>query len=170
MSQTTKPKVWPTDRPFVVYMIPPERSADYAIVMDALATGAVEDLKMDPEGIEMVGLIANTPRHGTEGLYFLGDMGIEPRRVTLLVLWGETAECVNFQEIPEECGLGTVILVEPGVVIPTVRMPSLVGDWWEDPIHLEYASIVLTNLIRNGRDELTGEEPFVLVGNRNSWN
>lgn len=166
-----KPEVWPVKRPFVVFMIPAEHATDYAITMSTILTNVAADLQLDPDNVDTLGLIAATAQHGTEGIFFLEEMGVDTRSVTLLILWGETADAVNFGDaVPEECGLGAVILTETGAVIPTVRMPSLNGDWWDDPVHREYAEIVLSNLMRDGRPELDGSEPYVFVSGHHIWN
>jgi hypothetical protein len=171
MPQQMKPKVWPTDKPFIVFMVPGERSIEYASIMNSLITDVLSDFKWPSDAVDAVGLIASTARHGTEGIFFLEEMGVDTRSVTLLILWAETAESVNFVDVvPEECGIGAVILSATGVVLPTVRMPSLDDGWWEDPLHYEYASTVLASLIRDGRTELSGAEPFVFVTGTNTWN
>lgn len=171
MTRQTKPEVWPTDKPFVVFMVPAERSVEYALIMKTLTTSVLDDLNWAYDSVDTIGLVAATPRHGTEGLLFLEEMGVDTRSVTLLMLWGDTAECVNFVDnVPEECGIGVVILAETGVVLPTVRMPSIDDNWWLDPSHQEYATGVFTSMIRDGRMELSGEEPFVFVSSRYAWN
>jgi hypothetical protein len=55
-------------------------------------------------------------------------------------------------------------------LLPAVRMPSIDGDWWLDPLHQEYAITVFANLIRDGRVELDGSEPFTFVAGFNTWN
>lgn len=160
-----------TDKPTVVFMVPSEHPDVYAAVMNQLTVRVQKDLKWEPGTIELVGLIAATAEHGTEGIYFLDEMGISTRSLTLLVLWGETAASVDFEgKVPEECGVGAVILPETGVVLPTVRMPSLDGDWWIDPLHQAFAATTYASLVQNGRTELEGSEPFVFIASPSTWN
>lgn len=171
MTKQTKPEVWPTDKPYIVFMVPGERSDEYAMVMNKLTTSVLDDLGWAYDSVEAIGLIAATPQQGTEGLYFLEESGVDTRGVTLLMLWGDTAACVNFNNsVPEECGIGAVILTETGVVLPTIRMPSLEEGWWADPTHQEYAATVFASLIRDGRAKLDGSEPYVFVSGRHTWN
>jgi hypothetical protein len=171
MTQKTKPEVWPVDRPFVVFMVPAERAIDYAEAMNQLTVNLLSDLNWAPDEIEIVGLISASPDHGAEGLFFLEEMGVDTRKITLLMLWGAAADCVNFDGyVVEECGIGTVILPETGVILPTVRMPSLDGDWWTDPLHHAYAATIFESLVQDGRARLDGTEPFVFVTLPNTWN
>lgn len=158
-------------KPAVVFMVPSERPDDYAIFMNQLTIDVQEDLRLPSGSIELIGLVAATAEHGAEGIFFLDEMGVETRSLTLLVLWGETAASVNFEDtVPENCGVGTVILPATGVVLPTVRMPSLDGDWWHDPLHRAYATVTYAGLVRNGTAELEGSEPFVFVACPYTWN
>lgn len=171
MTPKTKPEVWPTSKPFVVFMVPGEHSAEYAVVMNRLTSNVLDSLNWSHDSIEAIGLIAATPQHGTEGIFFLEESGVDTRAITLLMLWGNTAECVNFEDsVPEECGMGAVILTETGVVLPTVRMPSLESGWWSDPLHQEYAATVFASLLRDGRAKLNGTEPFIFVSGHYAWN
>lgn len=170
MDQTTKPEIWPTDKPYVVFMVPAWRSGEYAVIMNRLILTVLRDLDWEPEDLEVLGLVATSPQHCTEGIYFLEQSGIDTRKITLLMLWGETAEWRFGDTVSEECGVGTVILPETGVILPTVRMPSLNDDWWDDPLHQAYAATVFANLVQNGRSELDGSEPFVFVAGQHTWN
>jgi hypothetical protein len=171
MIPTTKPEIWPTDRPCVVFMVPAERSIEYGAIMQRITGRVIEDLHWSPLYMELIGLISSSPQHGTDGIFFLEDIGIDTRKVTLLMLWGDTAKSVHFEnDVPEECGVGTVILPATGVLIPTVRMPNIDGDWWTDPLHQEYAITVFASLVRDIRTELDGSEPFVFVTGHHTWN
>lgn len=160
-----------TEKPVVVFMVPSERQDEYAALMSRLTESVLEDLKMAHGSIELVGLIAATPDHGTKGIFFLEEMGIETRRIVLLMLWGETAASVKFEDsVPEECGVGRVILPETGVVLPTVRMPPLDGDWWNDPLHQAFAAVTYAGLLKNGRAEIESEETTVFIACPYAWN
>lgn len=152
-------------------MVPGERAVEYGIMMNRLTTSVLDDLGWAYDSVEAIGLIAATPRHGVEGIMFMEELGIDTRSVTLLVLWAETAECVNFENyVPEACGIGAVILTATGVVLPTVRMPSIEHGWWAEPLNQEFAATVYTSLIRDGRAELDEGAPFVLVSGAHAWN
>lgn len=172
MTQKTKPEIWPTDKPFVVFMVPVDRAQEYGTMMNRLLMSVLYDLKWEPGSIETFGLIVSTPQNGIENLYFLEEIGVSTRTVTLLMLWGETAMCVDFQHVvPEACGVGKVIFPGTGVVLPAVRMPSLNGNWWDDPLHREFAAITITNLVRDKRRvEFDGSEPYNFVTRTATWN
>lgn len=157
--------------PTVVFLVPSERADEYATTMNNLTLVVQENLKWPSGSIELIGLVAATAEHGAEGIYFLEEMGIDTRSITLLVLWGWTAASVELNEtVSEACGIGTVILPETGVVLPTVRMPSLEGDWWDDPLHQAFAAVTYAGLVQNGRAELEGSEPFVFIACPYTWN
>ena len=157
--------------PTVAFLVPAERADDYAAIMNHLTRIVQENLKWPSGSIELIGLVAATAEHGAEGIYFLEEMGIDTRSITLLVLWGWTAASVEFEDtVSEACGAGTVILPETGVVLPTVRMPSLDSDWWDDPLHQAFAAVTYAGLVQNGRTELEGSEPFVFVACPYTWN
>lgn len=171
MTPTTRLKTWATDSPLVVFMVPAERTADYVTMMDTLTINVMNDLKWEPGSVESVGLIAASARAGIDGIFFLEEMGVDPRDITLLMLWGKTYECVGYQGyVSEECGVGTVILPKSGAVLPTLCMPSIDGDWWLDPLHQAYAAATYARLLENGRSELDGSEPYVFVANPATWN
>lgn len=171
MNQTTKPDIWPIDKPLVVYMVPAARSIEYSVVMSQLTARVLTDLGWSKDAVEFVGLISASPQHGTEGICFLEDSGVDTRAVSLLMLWGDTSDAVSFEgHVSEECGIGRVILPHTGAMIPTVRMPSIDTDWWREPIHQEYAVSVYTNMIRDGRYEMDGSEPFTFVHTLDAWN
>lgn len=160
-----------TEHPTVVFMVPSERPEVYAAVMNQLTANVQNDLKWEPGTIELIGLIAATAEHGAEGIFFLEEMGVDTRSLTLLVLWGETAASVKFEDmVSEECGVGTVILPATGVILPTLRMPSIDGDWWNDPLHQAYAAVTYAGLLQNGLAELEGDEPFVFISCPFTWN
>lgn len=166
-----KPEIWPTEEPFVVFMVPAEHQMEYALTMKALTTSVLNNLGWGYDSVKVIGLISSSPQHGTENLVFLEEMGVDTRSITLLMLWGDTAESVNFTNIvPEECGVGVIILPETGVSLPTVRMPALEEGWWFNPDHQEYAISVFADMIRNGRMELDGSEPSTFVSNPYIWN
>jgi hypothetical protein len=159
------------NKPTVVFMVPSDRPDEYAAAMNQLTVQVQEDLKWEPGSIELIGLIAATPDHGAEGIYFLEEMGVPTRSLTLLVLWGETASSVKFENsVPEACGTGTVVLPETGVVLPAVRMPPLGDAWWNDPLHQAYAIVTYTGLVKNGSTELEGTEPSVFIASPYAWN
>lgn len=171
MAPTTKPEVWPADRPYVVYMVPADRLTEYAAIMLTMTRRVIEDLGWEPGSIETMGLISPSVQKGAEGILFLEDHGVDTRRVTLMVLWGETADSVNFTNVvSEECGIGVVVLPETGAMLPTVRMPALGNGWWSEEIHQEYAVSVYTDLIRDGRPELDGSEPTMFMAKTGTWN
>lgn len=172
MNQTTKSKVWPTDRPFVVYMVPAEYASRYAAAQKQLLTNVLIDLGWDAGSVDLFGLSSPSDRAGAENLFFLEEIGIETRRVTLLVLWAETAGCIpNFDQlVSEECGVGKIILPATGVVLPVLRLPSLLDGWWSDPMHEAYAESVFAQMIQDGRVSLTGDEPFTFVTHSATWN
>lgn len=160
-----------TEKPTVVFMVPSVRAEEYAAIMNQLTVNVQDDLKLPSGSIELIGLIAATPEHGTEGIFFLEEMGVATRSLSLLVLWGETAASVKFEDtVSEDCGVGVVILPETGVVLPTLRMPSIDGDWWHDPLHQAYAAVTYAGLVQNGSAELEGSEPFVFVACPYTWN
>lgn len=171
MTQKTKPEIWPTDRPFVVFMVPGDRLPEYAVIMNDLILAVMQDLRWTSDDIDLVGLVAENPQHGAEGIYFLEESGIDTRAVTLLLLWGNIIESVNMQDIVSEgCGIGSVILPSTGVMIPIMRMPSIDSDWWDDPLHQEYAISAVTSMVRDGRYEFDGTEPFVFMTVPATWN
>ncbi len=140
-------------------------------MMNRLTANVLNDLKWEHDAIEAIGLISATPQHGVEGIFFMEEMGVDPRAVTLLMLWGETAECIKFDEhVPEECGLGAVILPATGVILPTVRMPSLDNDWWVEPLNQAFAATVFASLVVDGRAEVGDTDPFVFVTPHATWN
>lgn len=152
-------------------MVPSVRAEDYATMMNRLTSNVQEDLKWPDGAIDLIGLAAATAEHGAEGIYFLEELGVDTRSLTLLVLWGETASSVKFEDtVDEACGVGTVILPATGVVLPTVRMPPLEGGWWDDPLHQAYAAVVYTGLVENGKAELEGTEPYAIVAAPHTWN
>ncbi len=151
--------------------MPSERADDYATVTKSLTEAVQHDLKWDDDSIDCIGLTAATVEHGTEGIFFLDELGVNTRSITLLILWGWTAECAKLHDtVSEACGIGTVILPETGVVLRTVRMPSLDGDWWEDPLHQALAVSVYTGLVEHGKAELDGSEPYVHIASPATWN
>jgi hypothetical protein len=88
-----------------------------------------------------------------------------------LMLWAETAESAQMQDtVAADCGIGAIILPETGVKIPTVRMPSIEGDWWLDPLHQAYAAVTYASLVQNGREELDGTEPYAFIACPHIWN
>lgn len=170
MGQRTQSRTWMTNKPTVVYMVPSVRPHVYATAMGRLTNSVQADLGWEPGSIELIGLIAATAEHGTEGIYFLEEMGVDTRSLTLLVLWGETAEAVKFEDrVSEECGIGGVVLPETGVVIPTVRMPSVDSDWWNDPLHQAFAAVTYAGLVQDGRSQLDGD-PYVFIAGPHTWN
>lgn len=171
MNQKTKPDIWPTDKPFIVFMVPTWRADEYQELMTKLTVSVLQDLGWESDDIEMLGLLSHSIKSGTEGLYFLDENGVNTRSITVLMLWGDTANSVNFDGyVSEECGIGKVIFPNTGAVIPTVRMPSLESNWWSDALHMEYAVTVFAEMIRDGRMELDGTEPFVFVTEKWHWN
>lgn len=160
-----------TSRPTVVYMVPPSKPEIYASVMGHITASVIEELNWEPESIDLIGLVAATAEHGMEGIYFMEEIGINTRGVTLLVFWGETAASVTFDEkVPEECGIGGVVLPETGAVMPAMRLPALDSDWWYDPLHVEYAAVMYAGLVQDGKSKLSQEEPRVFVASRSTWN
>lgn len=171
MNQKTKPEVWPTDRPYIVFLVPANHAGGYAAAMNQLLNNVLLDLGWGSDSVEMIGFVSASPRHGVEGLFFLEETGVDTRRVTLLMLWAEAGDCINWDGlVPEECGVGRVVLPATGAVIPAVRMPSLESDWWSDPLHEAYAETVVARLIQDGRPNLTGKEPFAFVTPTATWN
>lgn len=171
MNQTTKPEIWPIDKPFIIFMLPGFRAVEYASAMNQLVVSALHDLGWDVDDIDLLGFIAATPQHGAEGIYFLEDSGVDTRSISLIMLWGETAGAVDSGNIiPEECGIGTVVLPATGAIIPTLRMPTLDYGWWDDPLHLEYAVTVFANMIRDVRYERDGTEPVSFMTLPATWN
>lgn len=169
----TKSKIWVNSTPRVVFMVPSEHHEAYALFMKMLTREVEKDLGWEPDTIELIGLIAATAQHGTEGILFLEELGVNTRRLTLLILWADTAASVKFEKlVSPECGVGTVILPETGVVLPTLRMPSLDGDWWSDPLHQEYATVMYEELVQNGRTKAAAftVEPQVFIATPQTWN
>jgi hypothetical protein len=161
----------PTDKPFVVFMVPAESATEYAFIMNRLTKTVLDDLSWDHDSVELIGLTSSSVKHGTEGIFFLEDMGIDTRGITLLMLWGETAESVGMHHlVSEECGIAAVILTETGVILPTVAMPRLEDGWWADPLHQDYAATVFTGLLRDGRAILNEDAPSIFVTGRHAWN
>lgn len=171
MTQMTKPSIWPTDKPHVVFMVPTENCLYYASLLTRLTKVVLKNLNWSDDAIDMTGLVASNAVEGTFGIQFMEETGIDTRSVTLLMLWGETADSVNFGDhVSEECGVGTVVLPATGVLIPTVRMPSLGSGWWADPLNQEYAVSVFEDMVRDGRAEINDEAPFVFVAPPATWN
>ena len=143
----------------------------YAALMNHLTEVALHDLGWEAGTIETIGLIASSPDQIVEGLYFLDDLGIDSRCVTLTILWGDTAEVVGLGSVvPIECGHGFVALPRSGVVLPALRMPSIEGDWWFDPMHQAYAEVSYAEMLRDGRVRRENEEPMVCIATAETWN
>lgn len=171
MQPTTNVEVWPTEDLLVVYIVPPGDPMVYAALMNALTENAQVDLGWDKGSIETMGLIASSPAQVTEGLFCLDDIGIDSRRVTLIVMWGDTAEPIGLGEkVSVECGLGFVALPRTGVVLPVLRMPSPDGEWWLDPLHQAYAEVSYVEMVRGGRVRRTGQEYVACISTSNMWN
>jgi hypothetical protein len=171
MRAATEVEVWPTETPFVVYIIPDDEPMKYAAAMYHLTNSVHADLGWEHDTIETVGLIATSPQHVKEGLYFLDEFGIDPRSITLLMMWGDTAEIIGFAgEVPIECGTVFVALPRTGVVLPVLRMPALSGDWWLNPLHQSYAEVSYAEMVREGRIKTTGEEHMVCIAPKSYWN
>ena len=165
------PRPWLTDNHTVVYMVPPERPNVYATLMKTLTKDAESELKLVPESIDLIGFVVSDSHAGGEGLVFLEEMGIDTRRLSLLVLWAEAAAAVKFEDrVSKECGFGLVILPATGVMLPTMRMPSVDTNWWLDPLHQAYAAMSYAGLLKNGRDEMTGDEPATSIAPTRMWN
>lgn len=143
----------------------------YAALMNHLTTAVQNDLGWDDGTVETVGLIAATPEQVTEGLFCLDDFGIDSRRITLMIMWGDTAETIGLGErVPIECGHGFVALPRTGVVLPVLRMPPIEGDWWLDPMHQVYAEVSYGEMVRDGRVRATGNEQMVCISTSSMWN
>lgn len=173
MGTLTNPKVWPTDKPLVVFLTPGVEAHQYAALMVVLINQALEELGWDSDRIEVVGLIAPTAQSGTEGIRFLDEIGVDSRRVELLVLLGETADSVQFgDDVPYECGIGFVVLPESGAIIPAIRMPAIDDGWWLDALHQQYASTTFTGLLRDGKLHPSPEhsEHVVFISDTAFWN
>lgn len=172
MTKSKSPTVWSShEKPFIVFMVPADRAQHYAVAMQELATSALVDLKWSMDSIDIIGLMSSNAHHGTECIYFLEDNGVNTRSITLLMMWGETAECVGFDElVPEECGVGSIVLPETGAVLPVIRMPSLDSEWWSDPVHKAYATTSFTRMFEHGRVDSDFSKPFVFVAAPQTWN
>ncbi len=82
-------------RDYVDFDLPVERLAERLTL-----------LGMEVGSIETIGLVAATAEHGTEGIYFMEEMGINTRSITLLILWGDTIDAVALRDkIPEDWGI-----------------------------------------------------------------
>lgn len=170
MSQRTKSKVWTVEKPTVVFLVPSTNPETYGAVMNQLTVNVQRDLGWEEGSIELIGMVAESARHGIEGLYFLEELGVDTRTLTLLVLWGETSDAIPFEDdVPEACGIGRVALPETGVVLPTIRMPSVFNEWWRTPFNREFAISTYASLIQDGRAQLP-EAPCVFVSRRSDWN
>lgn len=171
MAQKTRPEIWKTERPTVVYMVPAVGAIVYASIMNQLTISITKSLNWEPGTIDLIGLVATSPESGAAGICFLEESGIDTRSLTLLVLWGDTADAVEFNGlVSEECGVGKVILPETGVVLPTVRMPSIADDWWMDSFHQEYATAIYSRLVEKGKEDLQPDDPHVFVALPHVWN
>lgn len=171
MGTTTQAEVWPTDEPLVVYIVPAGDPMVYAALMNHLTEAVQSDLGWEDGTVETIGLIASTPGQVTEGLFSLDDFGIDSRRITLLVMWGDTADPIGLGErVPIECGHGFVALPKTGVVLPVLRMPAIEGDWWLDPMHQAYAEVSYGEMVRDGRVRNTGVEHMVCISTSSMWN
>jgi hypothetical protein len=171
MVTTTQAEVWPTDDPLVIYIVPGDDPDRYAALMNHLTDIVQKDLGWDDGTVETIGLIASTPEQVTEGLYCLEDFGIDTRRITLMILWGDTADPIGLgRAVPVECGHGFVALPRSGVVLPAMRMPAIDGDWWFDPLHQVYAEVSYGEMVRNGRVRNTGSERIVCISTKAIWN
>jgi hypothetical protein len=170
MNLATQTEVWPTNTPLVVSIAPASDPIRHFALMKILTDAVQDDLGWGEDVIENIGLTASTPEQVTEGLYFLDDLGIDPRMVTLLVMWGETFDATGFNEdVPVECGTGFIALPKSGVVLPVLRLPS-VGDWWLDPLHQVYAHVTCAEMVREGRVRPTGDEPMTMIDSQAIWN
>lgn len=155
----------------MIYMVPYTRAEDYASVTYQLMVAVQKNLGLGDGEIELIGLVASTALNGTEGIYSLEESGVDTRSLSVLILWGETNSSVDFQgAVSTECGVGKLILPATGVVLPTVLLPSLEGDWWLNSFNQTYAIALLTRLVKNGKDELDGSEPFVMIAGAHTWN
>lgn len=171
MSVAKKAEVWPTDEPLVVYIVPADEPMKYAALMNHLTESVQTDLGWPENTVETIGLIAATPEQVTEGLFSLDDFGIDTRRITLMIMWGDTAENIGLAgKVPVECGHAFVALPKTGVVLPIMRMPAVDGDWWLDPMHQAYAEVSYVEMVRDGRVRTTGSEHMVCISTSAMWN
>lgn len=157
--RTTRPEVWPTTIPFVVSIVPTDGVEVYGFVIRRLIGHTEESLNWPEESISHVGLIATSIEHGTESIMFMEEMGVSSRSITLMLLWGETSDCVGFDDtISPECGMGFVSLVRTGVLLPALRMPSLESGWWGNRLNQQFAAVTVANALRDGRIRPDGSE------------
>jgi hypothetical protein len=165
---TTEPDLW-QDKPTVVFMTPDANVDIYVGLMALLTMNVQKELGWEPRSIQLIGLISKSTELGTQGLYLLGETGVKPSNLKLLVLWGNTAACARFDEdVADDCGTGTVIMPESGVILPAMRLPGVEADWWYENIHQEYAIFSYASLMRDGVVE--EDAPHVFIANANVWN
>lgn len=171
MTIRTKSRIWMTNKPTVIFMVPPTNHEIYAEVMNQLTMIVIKDLNWKPDSINLIGLISSTAEHGVEGIYFLEEMGIDTRSLTLLILWGKTSDVFPpDKKISSACGVGGVVLPDTGVILPVVCMPSIESKWWHDPLHQEFAAVTYAKMIQDGKSKLESSEPYVFFSNCALWN
>lgn len=163
--------MWPTDRTFVVFVVPGEDPVENSALINKITLSTLRDLRWELDDIEMLGIIANPQDHGAAGIYFLDDMGIDTKSITLLLLVGNVSDSISFSEsVSPDCGLGYVVLPESGAIIPTLRIPDTNDTWWDEPLHMEYACVTLAEMIRNGRIGYQRSEHVVFLADPSFWN
>jgi hypothetical protein len=170
MPTTTRPEVWPTDTPLVIYVVPATDPIRYAALMDHVTRNVEVDLGWEQGKIETLGLIATDPTQIIEAFYLMDELGIDPRSVTAVIMFGDTAEALPFvKPIPIECGIGFVSLPRAGIVLPIMRMPYL-GMWWLEPVHQSYAEVSYAEMVREGRVRCDEGDQAVTISPTSMWN
>lgn len=171
MKAKTIPETWATEKPVVVFLVPAEGALTYVAVMNQLSLKVLGILGWAYDSLELYGMLAASAAHGKEEIYYLEENGIDTSRIALVMLWGDTAESVNFRlDITEGCGVGAIVLPRSGAILPTVRMPTIDGDWWYDAINQEHAATVYASLLVGGTDALDDPCPIVFVASPATWN
>lgn len=171
METATDVEIWVPETPMVVFMVPAHNSYAHAAAMSQMTTVVLRELGRPVDSMETIGLISATAEQGAEGILFLDEMGLDPRNIILLVLWGETSDAAGFgNSVAPDCGVGFIALTKSGVVIPAVRMPSIEDGWWEESLHQEYAIRTYSDLIKDGRQRPESRDHTVFVGGPAAWN
>lgn len=158
--------------PVVLFLVPNKYTMAYTAMMQKLSTESLASLGREPNEVELTGFVSPNAEYGSVTLHFLHRSGIGVYDVIALVLFGETGDQFEFHSSDaNDCVLGNVIIADLSVSIPTLCIPSLDTGWLSDPLNWENIKFHYTSLIKNGRKELTGSNPynFVTRGNAN-WN
>jgi hypothetical protein len=158
--------------PVVLFMAPDRHAMEYALVMNRLAREAMDSLNKDFEDVELIGFVSPNADYGAACLHFLGESGIDVNKVLGLILWGEAGDQFSFNSSHADSYVfGSVVLPDSLTSIPTLCIPSLETGWMWNPRSWKSIKTRYIDLLRNGRRDLTGNEPYAFITrNKINWN